>query len=171
MTLPTPDGSDLVISNATPIISLSLIGRLELLKKLYGKVLIPLAVETEILRGGKRAGARELEDSHYIQVLPLTDPGRADLLSDLDRGEAEVIALAQEKNAGLVLLDERLARRHAWRLKLKVTGTVGILLRAKAEGYVEQVRPCLWQLQKGGIRLNAGLISRALALAGEESEG
>jgi len=168
MILPTPNESGLVISNATPIISLSLIGQLELLKMLYGKVFIPVAVESEILRGGKRAGARELADLTYIQALPLTDSGRADLLSDLDRGEAEVIALAQEKKAGLILLDERLGRRHAQRLKLKVTGTVGILLRAKAEGYVEEVRPWLRQLQKGGIRLSLALINRALVLAGEE---
>lgn len=168
MILPTPKESDLVIGNATPIISLSLIGRLELLQMLYGKVFIPLAVETEILRGGEKAGARELSDSPFIQSIPLTDSGRADLLSDLDRGEAEVIALAQEKKAGLVLLDERLGRRHARRLRLKVTGTVGILLRAKAEGYVNEVRPCLRQLQKGGIRLSPALVSRALILAGEK---
>lgn len=163
-----PNTSRLVISNAAPLIFLALIGQLELLQMLYGEVIIPKAVETEILRGGKRAGVKELPGATYIKVEGLTDPKRADLLSDLDRGEAEVIALAQERQADLVLLDERLGRRHAQRLGLNVTGTVGILLRAKAEGHLNELRPWLNQLQEGGIRLSPGLIKRALILGGEE---
>jgi uncharacterized protein len=89
------------------------------------------------------------------------------LLSDLDRGEAEVIALARERAADLVILDERLARRHAQRLGLKVTGTLGVLLHAKNRGHVEAIRPLLDQLRAGGIRLSDELVDRTLALAGE----
>ena len=162
-----PSISRLVISNATPIISLALIGQLELLHMLYREVSIPKAVEAEILRGGQRAGAKELPGVAYIKTIALTDPSRADLLSDLDRGEAEVIALAQERQAELVLLDERLGRRHAQRLGINVTGTVGILLRAKTEGYLSELKPWLDQLQRGGIHLSPALIKRALILGGE----
>lgn len=162
-----PDTSRLVISNATPIISLALIGQLELLQILYEQVIIPPAVETEILRGGQRAGAPELPTTSYIKTLSLTDPRRADLLSDLDRGEAEVIALAQEQQADLVLLDERLARRHARRLGLSLTGTLGVLLRAKDFGYLTEIQPLIVRLRNGGIRLSEAVIQRTLALAGE----
>lgn len=85
--------------------------------------------------------------------MPLQDARRAELLADLDRGEAEVIALAQELYADLVIIDERLARRHAKRLGLKVTGTLGVLLRAKTLGLVPAVRPLIEQLRQSGIRL------------------
>jgi predicted nucleic acid-binding protein len=66
---------------------------------------------------------------------PLQDPRRADLLlTDLDRGEAEVIVLAQEQDAQLVILDERLARRHARRLGLSMTGTLGGLVPSQRAG-------------------------------------
>ena len=109
-----PERPPIVIVNATPIISLALIGKLDLLRLLYGTVLTPPAVQAEILAGGiKNIGVLEMQQSNWIRVTSLQDPRRADLLSDLDRGEAEVIALALELNANLVIIDERLARRHA----------------------------------------------------------
>ena len=158
-----------VISNATPIIALSLLGQLDLLRRLYGQVIIPPAVEAEILGGGQRAGAGELPAVAYIQTGPLADPRRADLLlSELDRGEAEVIALAQERHADLLLLDERLGRRHARRLGLKLTGTLGILLRAKQDGHLAEIKPLIETLKQGGIRLSEAVIQRTLQLAGED---
>jgi predicted nucleic acid-binding protein len=89
------------------------------------------------------------------------------LLSDLDRGEAEVIALAQELNADLVIVDERLARRHARRLGLTLTGTLGVLLKAKERRLVPAVGPLISQLRQDGIRLDDALVAEALDLAGE----
>ncbi len=94
-------------------------------------------------------------------------PRRADLLSDLDRGEAEVIALAQEMEAGLVIIDERLARSHAKRLGLSLTGTLGVLLKAKQLGLVEAVSPLVDQLRQGGIRLSDVVVAEVLRLAEE----
>lgn len=157
----------LVISNATPIIALALIGQLDLLQKLYGQVIIPPAVEVEILAGGQRAGATELPKAAYILTTPLLDPRRADLLSDLDRGEAEVLALAQERQADLVIMDERLGRRHARRLGFTLTGVLGVLLRAKQQNHLGPLHPLITQLQQGGIRLSDPLVERVLELAGE----
>lgn len=159
----------MVIVNATPIISLALIDQLDLLRRLYGEVLIPPTVRTEVLAGGTSGiGMAELQESHWIRAIPLQDPRRADLLSDLDRGEAEVIAPAQELNAELVIIDERLARRHARRLGLTLTGTVGVLLRAKKRKLVPAVEPLIDQLRQGGIRLDDALVIEALELAGED---
>ena len=84
-----PDTSPIIIVNATSIISLALIDRLPLLHALYGEDLIPPAV----LAGGTHGhGVTELQTAAWIRITPLSDPRRADLLSDLDRGEAEVIA-------------------------------------------------------------------------------
>jgi predicted nucleic acid-binding protein len=138
-----PETPQRVVVNATPIIALSLIGKLGLLHQLYGEVLLPPAVQSEVLAGGQHSlGSAELREAPWLRVVPLRDTRRADLLlTDLDQGEAEVIVLAQEQYAQLVILDERLARRHARRLGLSMTGTLGILLRAKERGLVSAIGP------------------------------
>ena len=156
-----------VVSNTTPIITLSLLGQLSLLQQLYGTVLIPTAVANEILAGGSRTGAAELQQASYIHPTPLQDPRRADLLSDLDRGEAEAIALALEQNADLLIMDERLGRRHASRLGIPLTGSLGILLKAKQKGHLTAIKPLLIQLEQGGIHLSPALIAQVLQQAGE----
>jgi predicted nucleic acid-binding protein len=162
-----PEKQQTVVTNTTPIIALSLVGQLSLLKQLYGEVLIPPAVYDEIVAGGSRVGVAEVQAADWLRQVLLSDPGRADLLADLDRGEAEAIALAQERQADLLLLDERLARRHAQRLGLAITGTLGVLLRAKQQGLVPEIRPFTEQLQRSGIRLSDALVARTLQLAGE----
>ncbi|NKQ35209.1 MAG: DUF3368 domain-containing protein, partial [Chloroflexi bacterium] len=145
-----------------------LVGRLDLLEKLYGNVLVPPAVVAEVLAGGQFGiGVLEFQQATWFLQTPLADPRRADLLVDLDRGEAEVIALAQEINADLVILDERLGRRHAQRLGLEITGTLGVILKGKQLGFVLEVKSLIERLQKGGIRLGRPLIARVLQLAGE----
>jgi predicted nucleic acid-binding protein len=163
-----PDRKQRVICNTTPLIALSIIDKLSLLERLYGSVLIPEAVEDEIMAGRQgKAGFHIVQATEWITTVPLEDPIRATLLSDLDRGEAEVIALALETSADLIILDERLARQHAARLGLTMTGTLGILVRAKQEGMIDLVRPYIELLLAGGIYLSDALIDHALALAGE----
>lgn len=162
-----PDTPRLVVCNTTPIITLSLIGQLSLLQQFYGTVLIPPAVEAEILAGGSRYGSQELKGAAYINTVPLNDPGRALLLNDLDPGEAEAIVLALEQKADLLIMDERLGRKHATRLGLTLTGSIGILLKAKQAGRIETIKPLLTQLDQGGIHLSSTLIAQALQEAGE----
>jgi uncharacterized protein len=163
-----PDRPRLVVVNTTPIIALSLIGRLDLLHKLYDHVFLPAAVQDEVFAGGAASiGSRELREADWLEVVPLQDPGRADLIADLERGEAEVLALAQERNADLVIIDERLARRHANRLGMRLTGTLGMLLKAKQLGMIEAVAPMIDQLRQGGIRLGDDVVTEVLSLAGE----
>ena len=162
-----PDRPQIVIVDTTPLISLSLIRQLHLLQVLYGEVLIPPAVKAEVLAGGSRAGAVELRTATYIRTVSLKDPQRATLLSDLDRGEAEVIALGLEQQADLLIIDEQLGRRHAQRLGLPLTGILGVLLKAKQLGHLPEVKPLILQLHQNGIRLGEALIERVLKLAGE----
>jgi len=163
-----PEPERVVIVNTTPLVGLVLIGHLELLKRLYGTVLIPPAVEAEVLAGGPdRIGSAQIQRADWIRVTPLRDQGRADLIVDLDRGEAEAIALAQELNADLVVLDERLARLFAKRLGLRVTGVLGVLLRAKSAGHVRALRPLLTELRAGGFWLSDAVVAETLRLAGE----
>jgi predicted nucleic acid-binding protein len=166
-----PDADQVVIADTTPLISLSVIGHLHILESLYGKVLIPPAVEDELFfsKSG-RPGFIEVMRPVWIDVIPLRAPKRANLLADLDRGEAEVIALALERNADLIILDERLARQYARRLELMMTGTLGVLLKAKQQGLLSELRPLINELRQNKIRLSEAVIAEALRLADEESE-
>ncbi len=163
-----PESPLRVVSNTTPIIALSVVRCLNVLRALYTEVLIPPAVHAEIMTGGlERAGVTELQLATWIRMKPLQDARRADLLVDLDRGEAEAIALTLELDADLLLVDERLARRHAQRLGLTITGTLGILLKAKERGLVAELRPLIQQLRDNRIRLSEDIVRKALLLARE----
>ena len=95
-----PERPQLAVADSTPIIALALIGKLGLLRQLYGQVVTPSAVRAEVLAGGSAGVGRvELRDAAWLRVVSLQDPRRADLLADLDRGEAEVIALAGMRQA------------------------------------------------------------------------
>lgn len=158
----------IVVVNTTPIISLSVVGQLKLLRDLYEQPVVPPAVRAEaLIKGAHVAGVTELTQATWIETIPLRDPRRADLISDLDRGEAEVLALAQELNATLVILDERMGRRHARRLGLRLTGTLGVLLRAKQQKLVPAVGPLILDMQAAGIRFGGPLVDQVLKVAGE----
>ena len=88
-------------------------------------------------------------------------------VADLGGGEKEVLALGMQIPGAVVILDERLARLHAQALKLTFTGTLGILLRAKAEGRLSQIEPVLAHLDRLGFRLSAKTRTAVLKLAGE----
>jgi len=160
-----------VVSNTSVLIGLSTIGQLSFLcEKFPEGILIPEAVWREAVEeGGQRAGAREVAAADWIRVRPVSAKGTVSLLKrDLDEGEAEAIALAQEVGADLVLLDERDARRAARRLGLKVLGTVGLLVAAKRAGNVSNLREQLDALQtRAKFRLSQRLYERALREGGE----
>lgn len=163
----------LVLSDSSTLIHLAAIGRLPLLREIYQKIAIPAAVWREVVEEGKRrAGAAEVEaarKSGWIEVLlPTNEPLVHLLKRDLDEGEAEVLALAIERQADLVLLDETDARRVAERYGLRKTGVVGLLIRAKREGKIASLREELDKLQnQAGLWIAERLYLQALRAVGE----
>jgi len=91
----------------------------------------------------------------------------AELLALLDRGEAEVIALAEELRAQEVLLDERAARAIAITRGLPVIGTAGLLVRAKERGFIPAVGPFLTRMQAEGVPYSQRFIETLLGRLGE----
>lgn len=168
MTSPTHEERRVVVSDTTPIIALASIERLDLLSALYEEILIPPAVRREVLAGGsRRIGVEAFQRANFFRERSLAQPRNADLLIDLGRGEAEALILAQEVDADLVLLDERQARGYARYLGLPMTGTLGILMKAKKQGFLEKIQPAIRELRGNEIRLSDALIERALREAGE----
>jgi hypothetical protein len=126
----------IVVSNTTPLIGLSLLGRFEMLRTLFSEVVIPSAVYNElVVKGAGRVGANEVANGvndgwMRVETIALS-PVLAALKIDLDEGESEAIALALEKQADLLLMDEHKGRAKAKALGLEITGTIGILLLAR----------------------------------------
>lgn len=121
-----PDGP--VILNNTPLVALSVLGRLDLLRPLFGQVLVPQAVLDEFLAVEAEARHGTLAAAPWILPVSLNEPRRALAYAGLDLGEAEVLALGEERSARLLVIDERKARRFAERMGFSVTGTMGLLL-------------------------------------------
>ena len=161
-----------VVSDTSLLIHLSRVGRLELLRALYQQILIPPAVWRETVEEGQgRAGeaeVREAAQAGWIEVRPVANTLLVQLLKEgLDDGEAEAIALALEAAADLVLLDETQAREKAALVGLRLTGTIGVLIRAKREGLVDTLRPLLDQLRQKSFWISESLYRSALVAVGE----
>jgi predicted nucleic acid-binding protein len=155
-----------VISNSTPIIALLRIGRLGILEKLYGAVIIPEAVHEEITV--KDASA--LDGVEWIDVRNIANiAAKEAFAATLHDGEVEVMLLAKEIGADLIIMDDGLARKHAKYLDLTVTGTVGVLLRAKRDGIINEIRPVLDDLVGQGFYISDDVFREVLRLAGEIS--
>lgn len=156
-----------IVSNTTPIISLLKIGKLSILKDLYKSIIIPKEVFNEIENGKNKSYYINLLEIEWIEIKEIKDKKSLSYFLDLDKGEAETIILANEINADLVIIDEKLARYHAKHANLKVTGTLGVLLKAKRKGKIKNIKTLLNELKEKGIWLNDKLVERVLKLANE----
>lgn len=156
----------LVVSNTTPIISLSSIGKLSVLKDLFGEVLISEAVYDEI-KAKKRYGYDEIE-TDFIKVESITGILYRDfLLNQFDLGEAETIILAKEKNADLVIIDKNIGYKIAENADLEVARTLSILLKAKEKGIVKKLKPLLDEMIVKGRWYSKNVYENFLERAGE----
>jgi len=166
----------LVISDASTLIHLANIGRLGLLKQFFGSVVVPPAVWKEVVEMGEgRLGALEVQKAGTSGWITIEAPGNREfvraLCRDLDDGEAEVIALAVEKKASLILVDETEARRFAGLYGIPKTGIIGLLLRAKREKLIELLKPELDRLvYQSGFWVDQMLYDQALEAGGERSK-
>ena len=157
-----------IISNTTPIISLLKIGKLNLLKELYEKVIVPTAVYIEIENGREKPYYQDLTQIDWVEIQEIRNPDSRAYFLDLDDGEAEVLILAKEQNVDLVIMDEIMGRRYAKQLGFNLTGTIGILLKSKENGLIESIKDLLTELTKKGTWLSPKLISTAIKLSNEE---
>jgi predicted nucleic acid-binding protein len=147
----------IVVGDSSVFIALERIGRVNLLRSLYGEVHVPNAVWREIfVRPAQPAPPWMIR--HRVAGHSLI----AHLRERLDDGESEAIALACELKADLLLIDERLGRRAARQLGLAVRGLIGILIEARRHGHLTQLRPVLAELQAAGFWIADELAAEAL---------
>lgn len=125
----------MIFSNTTPFIALSAIGRLDLLPALFGRIHVGEPVVRECAAGGT-IKTPPLGSLPWVTVEPITADDPEPMLLQLDEGEKWTLHAAREAGAKLLLIDERIGRNVAERMGLKVTGTLGILLKAHQQGLI-----------------------------------
>jgi uncharacterized protein len=160
----------IVISDSSVLINLAWINQLELLPRLYGSVVVPTAVWQEVVeKGAGKPGAAAVRAANWLQVRePQNKPLVHALRQDLDIGEAEAIALSIEQDAALLLMDERIGRAAAQHFGLDVIGVVGILLIAKQQEMLPEIKSSLDDLrQLAGFYIAEPLYRRVLRDANE----
>ena len=154
-----------VVSNASALINLARIGKLNLLHELYGELVIPEAVWQEVvIKGAGQPGSDEVKAAAWIKKHVTTNSQLVHALEqELDAGEAEAIALSSEIKAELLLMDERLGRETAHHLGLRCLGLIGVLIEARRKGLISAVKPHLDALRDmAGFRIKDELYLRVL---------
>ncbi len=152
----------LVVSNSSVIIALAKICYLYLLEKLFGEILVPEAVWKEITVEGK-PGYEKIVRAKFISLKKVGDTRLVALLEEfIDTGEAEAIALALERGADLLLIDDRDARNLAKRLGLQVMGTLGVIALAKYKGLIPKAKPIIDRLIESGFWISRNILEEFL---------
>jgi predicted nucleic acid-binding protein len=157
-----------IVIDTSPLIALvAALGDLKVLEFLYSTVVVPFEVCQEIEQGGPNGFAvAEFQQALFLQKYH-TQVNIPPFLSNLlDRGETAVIQLALNKSIQTVCIDEIPGRRVARLSGLSLTGAIGILIRAKREGYLFSMPKAIDKMKKKGIRLSDRVIKVAL----EQSE-
>ncbi|MEW6095355.1 MAG: DUF3368 domain-containing protein [bacterium] len=135
----------MIVANSTPLINFATIHRLDIIEQLFGKIVIPKAVEMELVEKGERyPTAKELQDATFIEIMEIQNITLYNLLKlNLDEGEAESITLALEQKAELLLLDELAGRAIAQFHNIPFIGSIGCLVKAKSIGIIPKIKPLL----------------------------
>jgi predicted nucleic acid-binding protein len=156
-----------VISDTSVISNLIEVDLLYILPKLYHTIIIPQAVNAE-LKGYSAELADARRDGWLEERTVVGEKFVAQLLTRLDKGEAEAIALAKELNADLLIIDEKKGRKIAVQEGLSIIGLIGVLIDAKAERLITEVKPVLNKLvYEVGFHISPKLYKYTLSLANE----
>lgn len=157
----------IVFSNTTPLIALASVDALHLLPDLFQRVQVAASVAAECRAGGPIM-VPEPSSLSWLEIVPVPPPSApTSPLWELDAGERDTIELACVKKADLVIIDEKLGRNHAEFLGLKVTGTLGVLLKAKQAGLIPSFAAMAEKMRAQGIRYSPALVARLAASIGE----
>ena len=161
-----PSAKKIAVVNTSPIIYLSAINQINLLKNLFSEIFIPEAVKREVMSGGKDSfGVKEIKTQKWIKTKKIRNKlAKEYLLTEIDDGEAEVIILAEELKASFIIIDDKLARKIAKLRGFNVVGTLRLLVAAKEKGLVNEVKPLIEKLQEAGFWINDNVYKAVLKI-------
>lgn len=148
----------IIVSDTSCLILLKKIGQLDLLKSLFGKIVITQEI------------FEEYNDilPEFIEIQNPSDTKYQHILENfLDRGEASAIALALEQEDCLLIIDELKGRKEARLLGLNITGTLGILILAKQNGLIQSFKSILLEIEKTNFRISKDILKKAIEIIRE----
>ncbi len=142
-----------IVVNSTPLIILCNLNSLSILKELYGEIIIPEAVFNEVTAKQDTACQKLKTEIGWIKIIKIPQNEKLKIYrARLHSEEVEVILLAQKNPvADLVIIDDNAAKTTAKFLGLKVTGTLGVLLKAKRNGIIKEIKPYIKTMKKQGL--------------------
>ncbi len=163
-----------MITNASPLIIFGKVNQLDLLTKIFEKIVISRAVYQEVVEKGSTVNAPdallvgEYVKSGLIEIKELKEEWRdkaslfQKIYTQLDLGEAETIALALQEKEKSVLIDERIARRIAKLYNLEPIGSLKVLLMAYMSNIIseEKLRIILSEITSTKFRLSAEIMNK-----------
>lgn len=148
----------IVISDTSSLILFQKIEELELLEKLYKQIYTtPEVAEEYGLELPKWIIIKKVKDTKYQNLLN----------TQIDLGEASAMALAIEINCDLIIIDDLKARKLAKQLNLKITGSLGIITKAKEKNIIENIKPILDKILKTNFRISKVIINELLRINNE----
>ncbi|PSR55868.1 DUF3368 domain-containing protein [Adhaeribacter arboris] len=149
---------ELIICDTSCLILFDKIGKLELLRQCYDTIYVTPIIAAEF--------GDALPD--WIKTIEAKNQALQKTLTHvLGPGESSAIALTFDLPDSIVALDDLKARKVAKSLNLKITGSLGILVKAKEKGYVEKLSPVLEQVQETDFRISENIFKKILAIVGE----
>ena len=150
--------SKIIISDTSCLIILSKINELDLLRRMYGKVITTAEVANEF--------GESLPE--WVEIRIASDAYRQRILElQIDKGEASTIALAIELTDSVVILDDYKARKIAESLGIPIIGTIGVIISAKKLGVIESIKPYIQKIRQTNFRISEDIEKRALEESGE----
>ena len=147
-----------IIADTSCLILLTNIGELDLLHQVYGYVVTTQDIATEY--------GEALPD--WIEIAQIQDKQKQLLLElQIDKGEASALTLALTTSDSTVILDDYKARKIAKQLGISITGTIGVVIKAKLNGVIPSIKPYMQKIKKTNFRLSNNIEELALKIAKE----
>ena len=147
-----------IISDTSCFIILTNINELDILHKVYQKILTTQEIAIEY--------GEALPE--WVEIVTVKDKYRQQLLEmQIDKGESSAIALAIETPDSIVILDDYKARKIAQQLGIIYTGTIGVIIKAKLKEIIPSIKPLLEKIKQTDFRLSSEIELLALKEAKE----
>lgn len=156
----------IVFSNTTPFIALSSVDLLHVLPAIFGEIGVAPSVVEECREGG-RIFVPDLARLPWVKVNAVQSGLQLPALFELDRGERDTLLLAAAHGGALVVMDEKLGRNLAEYMGFQVTGTLGVLAKARKMGLIPSFTQAASQMREQGIYFHQSLVDRVAARLGE----
>lgn len=155
-----------VIADTGVIISLIHINQLALIEKIFDEIYIAEAVWIELNNYDNPSFNKLKLEELKSKVVKIQSRNRLSMV--MDYGESESVILYDEMNADYLLIDDNKARLIAESLNVNCIGTLGILLKAKQEGFIKELRPLFENLLSVGRYFSLRLLNNILDRFGED---